>query len=56
MKLSSKLWCFLGVHEWKVIDQGPYKLTYMGSPQFKEGTWFNLQCQVCGSVKMQRCV
>jgi hypothetical protein len=56
MSLSPKLWCFFGVHEWKVIEQGPYKLSYVDSPMTKSGTWFNLQCQVCGNVKMRRCV
>jgi hypothetical protein len=56
MKLSSKLWCFVGVHEWKIIDQGPYRLTYVDSNESKNGKWFSLQCQSCGDVKMRRCV
>lgn len=54
MKLSTKLWCFLGVHEWKVIDNGPYMLTCDYERSVKHGSWYDLQCQVCGSVKHRK--
>lgn len=54
MKLSSKLWCFFGVHEWKVLDKGPYTLTYDRGRSVKHGSWYDLQCQVCGQVKHRK--
>lgn len=50
----SKLWCFFGVHDLKIINQGPYVLTYSDSSDRREGHWFHLRCERCGKLKYQK--
>jgi hypothetical protein len=52
----SKLWCFFGVHDWKIIAKGPYVQTYVDSNERKEGHWFHLRCDRCGNLKYKKLV
>jgi hypothetical protein len=46
--MKTKLWCFLGVHEFKIISQGPYSIKKDSGSY--EGTWYSLQCICCGKI------
>jgi hypothetical protein len=48
----NKLWCFLGVHELQVIEQGPYEFT---SPdRTLTGKYYIFQCDCCGKIKYKK--
>jgi hypothetical protein len=47
----SKLWCFFGVHDYKILAKGPYVKTWIGSEMRQEGTVYHLQCARCGQLK-----
>lgn len=47
----SKLWCFFGVHDLHIHADGPYVKTYSGSDDRKEGHWYHLRCNRCGTMK-----
>ena len=45
--MSKKTWCFFGVHEYKIVDQGPYE-KWWGNTLTK---YYILQCQCCGKIR-----
>lgn len=49
----SKLWCFFGVHDYKIHAKGPYVKSYINSQMRYEGTVYHLQCARCGQMKMK---
>lgn len=49
--MNKKWWCLFGVHEWKVMSQGPYTLNYIDTGEKMNGNYYNLQCEVCGKLK-----
>ncbi|EPV0367807.1 hypothetical protein ACV08U_006480, partial [Pseudomonas aeruginosa] len=55
MKLSAKLWCLIGVHEYKVMSSG--EVIYIGldgRPDGTSGTYFVNRCEICGKIKEWR--
>lgn len=49
--MNKKLWCLVGVHEYKVLDKGPYRYVGVGGETVKSRTWYTSNCQVCGKLK-----
>ncbi len=47
----SKLWCFVGVHDMKIYNHGPYVRTWTDCDDRKEGHWYHLRCDRCGAMK-----
>ena len=48
--MSKKWWCLFGVHEYKVIADGPFERSWNGF-QADRGSYFILNCQCCGKIK-----
>lgn len=46
---KNKWWCLFGVHEYAVIDKGPYSM----KTDFKvrQGEWYISRCECCGKLK-----
>lgn len=52
--MNKKIWCFFGVHEYKVIEDGPYEVTWVGTGEKKFGKWYSLQCSCCGKIQYKK--
>lgn len=48
--MNRKFWCLFGVHEYKVIADGPYEKTRCGRVE-RTGSYYILNCSVCGKIK-----
>jgi hypothetical protein len=48
--MSKKWWCLFGIHEYAVIQSGPFKKSW-GSEVMANGSYFILNCQCCGKIK-----
>lgn len=48
--MNRKWWCLFGIHEYKVIDDGPFERSY----EYRvvaSGSYYILNCQCCGKIK-----
>lgn len=48
--MNKKIWCLFGVHEYEIIDQGPYE-KYWDDTLLAIGNYYILKCQCCGKIK-----
>lgn len=48
--MSKKWWCLIGIHEYKVIDSGPFERRWNGFAS-DNGSYYILNCQCCGKIK-----
>jgi hypothetical protein len=51
MKLSPKLWCLFGVHEYAVLKSGPYVKYGFDGEEVSRCNYYHLRCSVCGKLK-----
>lgn len=47
--MNKKGWCFLGVHEYEIIEKGPYE-GFHECRYYSVGSYFHLRCKVCGKI------
>lgn len=48
--IKGNIWCFFGVHDYKIINSGPFDFMNKGRV-VAVSTYYDLQCKRCGKIK-----